>query len=104
LINRLESYEAAITAQLAAHPSLTLQLRDWLKENYTLETSISAVARFVRQIGHRCQWWLVTRVLGLPLMGRHNEKIFQLYAEKLNCLLLMLRITPLISTKRQFRT
>jgi hypothetical protein len=46
----------------------------------------------------------VTRVLGLPLMGRHNEKIFQLYAEKLNCLLLMLRITPLISTKRQFRT
>ena len=53
-MNRLESYEAAITAQLAVQPSMTLQpLRDWLKENYTLGTSVSAVARFVRQIGYR---------------------------------------------------
>ena len=54
LMNRLESYKAAITAQLAASPSMTLQqLRDWMKESYTLETSASAVARFVRQIGYR---------------------------------------------------
>jgi transposase len=37
--SRLEPYEAAITAQLAAYPSMTLQeLRDWLKETYTLES------------------------------------------------------------------
>ena len=53
-MNRLESYKAAITAQLAVQPSMTLQpLRDWLKESYTLKSSVSAVARFVRQIGYR---------------------------------------------------
>jgi transposase len=34
-----EPYEAAITMQLAAYPSMTLQeLGNWLKETYTLES------------------------------------------------------------------
>jgi transposase len=47
-------YEAALKALLTEHPSMTLQeQRDWLKEAYELETSVSAVARFVCQIGYR---------------------------------------------------
>jgi transposase len=52
--SRLEPYEAALKVQLTEHPSMTLQeQRDWLKEAYDLETSVSAVARFVRQTGYR---------------------------------------------------
>jgi hypothetical protein len=47
MMNQLKPYQAAIPTLLAAYPSLTLQeLRDWLKQTYVLETSVSVVVRF----------------------------------------------------------
>ncbi|MGZ5054784.1 MAG: helix-turn-helix domain-containing protein, partial [Methylobacter sp.] len=51
----LEPYEAALTEQLLAHPSMTLkEMQAWLESELSLPISISAIDKFVRhKLGYR---------------------------------------------------
>jgi transposase len=53
--SRLEPYEAAIKAQLANSPSMTLKkLQNWLEDEHSLSVSISAIDKFIRhKLGYR---------------------------------------------------
>jgi transposase len=51
----LEPYEAALSEQLSAHPSMTLkELQTWLESEHGLTVSISCIDKFIRhKLGYR---------------------------------------------------